>query len=1340
MKRPLIKTKKSTWLIALALLIIVCSALGITMAKYITEHPVGTFDLTVEASEQAFAVYSEADYSLSFYFGSVPKVGTKYNQKTVTAVYTGIEQSGYTPKWTDYAGSIKTVKFVGGKENGKDRSIKPKTMNSWFKDFQAVTSFDFKKLNTSEVTSFYETFRLCKIVTTLDLSGFNTSNAKSMKGMFQGCYQLASLNISSFDTANVTNMENMFSACHSIAELDLAHFNTSKVTDMSFMFSVVDGAKPSLTKLNISNFDTSNVKEMNQMFIRNSKLTSLDLISFDTSNVTTMEYMFSGCSSLERIFAHSKRWNIGKVTISTEMFNRCVSIKGGNGTTYNSNYVDVTYAHIDGLNGLPGYLTEDAKIFAVYGDAYDEDGNSLGKSFNIYNRVLPVGEERITLSGGAYQEIDSFYTNFDDRIYSNPKKTPWANDALDVKAVRVVDRISPTSTTCWFADVYQYGVANNDSDLSTYSKFSNCTSMDLANLDTSNVTDMKYMFYNCSKLPTLDLSNFDTSNVTSMRLMFSGCKKLTSTDLVDSFNTGNVTDMRNMFSSCESLTALDFSGFDTRNVTQISRMFSSAKSLTSLDLRSFDTSKVTDMTQMFDNCNSLTSLDVTSFNTSNVTTMYYMFSTCTELKELDLSSCNTSKVTQMNRMFYENRKLEKIIVSENFVTTKLEQAAGMFTDCEALIGGNGTAYDSRINYNYVSNFKSYISVDGKIVDGVVTDGYFTAADHEHSVDEWIDDQNATTHTGICTIYNIYVKEQHNLVEGVCDKCGYIDPSFFDDDDKEKSSPIDFDISGIDDTYITWTPISDHESMMPYPGELYQIRFEASEGYKLPDTIKVIIDEVEYNVSTVDKNTEDKPVEDESVKDESVEDESVKAEPWFEDGILTIPAELLKENTTLAIIVAAESLTEQPDEETDKPEEEIAPTFGIDVAQVVNAQINHSNDNDGNAVLVITATDNNTLPDEFTITIGEDKEYTIDTTKAEQQDGIVWDAETDTLTIPKDLIEGENLIIGVKLEAYFKEDDENKPEEKPEENENPDEENKDNENTDNENPEQNEQPEDGTTEGDTEGTNPPVTEDTTTPPTTEEDKPGTDEDTDEGDDITPPTDDVITPPSTEEDKPGTDEDTDEGDDITPPTEEPTTPPTEEEKPGTDEDTDEGDDITPPTEESTTPPTEEEKPGTDEDTDEGDDITPPTDDVITPPSTEDNDSDGDDGATDNSGTADGDSDNNNSSADGSADNGEASGGDNEGSSSSDSDSSSSGDSDSSSSSDSDSSSSSGSDSSSSSGSDSSSSSGSDSSSSSGSDSSSSSGSDSSSSSGSDSSSSSGSDSGSSSGSDSSSSATE
>ena len=50
------------------------------------------------------------------------------------------------------------------------------------------------------------------------------------------------------------------------------------------------------------------------------------------------------------------------------------------------------------------------------------------------------------------------------------------------------------------------------------------------------LTNMNYMFYECSSLTNIDLSNSNTQNVTNMSCMFSGCSSLTNIDL-SNFNT-----------------------------------------------------------------------------------------------------------------------------------------------------------------------------------------------------------------------------------------------------------------------------------------------------------------------------------------------------------------------------------------------------------------------------------------------------------------------------------------------------------------------------------------------------------------------------------------------------------------------------------------------------------------------------------------------------------------------------------------------------------------------------------------------------------------------------------
>ena len=208
------------------------------------------------------------------------------------------------------------------------------------------------------------------------------------------------------------------------------------------------------------------------------------------------------------------------------------------------------------------------------------------------------------------------------------------------------------------------------------------TSIDVSHFDTSNVTDMYMMFYQCRNLASLDLSNFDTSKVTDMSEMFYECNSLTSLD-ISSFNTSNVTNMARMFVNCYSLASINVSHFVTSKVTDMAGMFASCSSLTSLDVTHFDTSNVLSFSGMFASCSSLTSLDVTNFDTSKATNMRAMFSLCNALTTLDLSSFDTSNVTDMWYMFEGCSGLTTLDLS-NFDTSNVTKMESMFKGCSGL--------------------------------------------------------------------------------------------------------------------------------------------------------------------------------------------------------------------------------------------------------------------------------------------------------------------------------------------------------------------------------------------------------------------------------------------------------------------------------------------------------------------------------------------------------------------------------------------------------------------------------------------------------------------------------
>ena len=155
--------------------------------------------------------------------------------------------------------------------------------------------------------------------------------------------------------------------------------------------------------------------------------------------------------------------------------------------------------------------------------------------------------------------------------------------------------------------------------------------------DTSNMTNMQYMFDRCSNLKIIP--QLDTSKVTDMDVMFYGCKNLTAIPQLD---TSNVTGMSSMFYGCSSLTTIP--QLNTSNVTSMADMFKGCSNLKIIP--QLDTSKVIYMSGTFSGCSSLTTIPQLDF--SNVTTMEYAFSGCSSLTTIPpLNTFNVNNMTNM---------------------------------------------------------------------------------------------------------------------------------------------------------------------------------------------------------------------------------------------------------------------------------------------------------------------------------------------------------------------------------------------------------------------------------------------------------------------------------------------------------------------------------------------------------------------------------------------------------------------------------------------------------------------------------------------------------------------
>ena len=150
---------------------------------------------------------------------------------------------------------------------------------------------------------------------------------------------------------------------------------------------------------------------------------------------------------------------------------------------------------------------------------------------------------------------------------------------------------------------------------------------ELPEIDTSNVTNMSYMFSSCDNLTTIP--QIDTSNVTNMSYMFSSCSSLTTIPQLD---TSNVTNMSSMFYNCTNLTTIP--QIDTSNVTNMGYMFSSCHNLTTIP--QLNGEKLTSVAGTFGNCKSLENFNgIINLGQAYLTTQSANYSNY----KLNLSAC-----------------------------------------------------------------------------------------------------------------------------------------------------------------------------------------------------------------------------------------------------------------------------------------------------------------------------------------------------------------------------------------------------------------------------------------------------------------------------------------------------------------------------------------------------------------------------------------------------------------------------------------------------------------------------------------------------------------------------
>ena len=244
----------------------------------------------------------------------------------------------------------------------------------------------------------------------------------------------------------------------------------------------------------------------------------------------------------------------------------------------------------------------------------------------------------------------------------------------------------------------------------------------LANWDVSNVTDMSYMFARNTKISDLtSLANWNVSKVRNMSGLFMRCFYITDLTPLRNWDVSKVRNMRRLFCLNSNITDLTpLANWDVSNVTNMSDLFASCSKITNLTpLASWDVSNVTDMSGLFSSCSKITDLaplanwDVSKVKimgntwtsqTIDKTKFGGIFAKCTGLTDLaPLANWDTSNVTNMSYLFYGCTKVGDLAPLKNWNTGKVTNMSGIFMDDKGI-----TALAPLANWN-VSNMTNVSS-------------------------------------------------------------------------------------------------------------------------------------------------------------------------------------------------------------------------------------------------------------------------------------------------------------------------------------------------------------------------------------------------------------------------------------------------------------------------------------------------------------------------------------------------------------------------------------------------------------------------------------------------------
>jgi surface protein len=292
--------------------------------------------------------------------------------------------------------------------------------------------------------------------------------------------------------------------------------------------------------------------------------------------------MFNGCNYLSTIYC-TNDWSVTapNLTQSGLTFGECKSLAGENGTVYDPNFEDVTYARPDGGKDAPGYFATTPFVVTILSEhgtvtvaekrinlnrvrgyttlhltAEPEDGYifTAWENYDPETGLIVTSDTTVTAVYIAIADLpDEYYALFKGKNtltlrYDNLRQTLGKTcqmEDLTLEERNQITRIeiAPSVAQASIPTLYNY-----------FSSMPNLEVVEgLQYINTSGISDVSFMFFNCAALKTIDLTGFDLSNVTSAAGMFMGCTNLTTITCKADYTSLAGSNSAGMFDGCTSL-------------------------------------------------------------------------------------------------------------------------------------------------------------------------------------------------------------------------------------------------------------------------------------------------------------------------------------------------------------------------------------------------------------------------------------------------------------------------------------------------------------------------------------------------------------------------------------------------------------------------------------------------------------------------------------------------------------------------------------------------------------------------------------------------------------------